>query len=73
MWRGPNSDKWFIIGCCEFSQKSKLTYETEEEALAAWQRFRDAKGKDLRGADFFKSLIEYEHTLERRREKFSAK
>lgn len=31
-----------IVGCCEFSGKSNLPYDTEEEACTAWLRYRDA-------------------------------
>lgn len=40
--KGRNSGKYFIMGCCAFSRKSRCVYNTEEEACAAWSHYRDA-------------------------------
>jgi len=38
--RGRRSGKIFVMGCCAFSGASSCLYETEEEAVAAWDHYR---------------------------------
>lgn len=43
--QGRHKHKWYISGCCAFSSKSRLAYETEQAASDAWDAYRAKAGQ----------------------------
>ena len=61
--KGRNTGKYFIMGCCSFSRKSKVAYDTEEAACEGWKHYRDAMAaRDAR----LKFMLDQLNTLDQR-------
>jgi hypothetical protein len=61
--KGRWSGQYRIVGCCAFSSKSTLAYSSEDDACAAWSRYRDAMAaRDSR----LKFMLEQLNALDQR-------